>query len=170
MAVAAGVTIETGKRVIDYAADGRGVVLDGGAVRGADVVVAADGVHSRATEIVLGEKKAARATGHSAFRFLIPTARINESPEISQILDDSDGCLKVFFDDSGRRLVWYDCRGQVPLFEEQSSLWLTLRAETRFRTLLPPFPIQMWTRPKVGLADGQTDVCFCSPSLRLEQG
>ncbi|KAH7027022.1 putative salicylate hydroxylase [Macrophomina phaseolina] len=105
MAVAAGVTIETGKRVIDYAADGRGVVLDGGAVRGADVVVAADGVHSRATEIVLGEKKAARATGHSAFRFLIPTARINESPEISQILDDSDGCLKVFFDDSGRRLI-----------------------------------------------------------------
>lgn len=81
---------------------------------GGDVVIGADGVHSSASEAVLGRRNDPVAPQHSnfAFRFLIPASTLEEDPETRFWNDDSDGWTRLFVDNhTKRRLVAYPCRG-----------------------------------------------------------
>ncbi|GJN71741.1 hypothetical protein PLICBS_005809 [Purpureocillium lilacinum] len=71
-----GVPVEHGAEVREYFEDencGRaGVVLGDGSRREADLVIAADGVHGRSWELVLGEEVPARPSGDAMFRVSYP--------------------------------------------------------------------------------------------------
>jgi salicylate hydroxylase len=86
------------------------VTLSNSKVDTADLIVAAEGVHSRATKVVLGSLQHPTPTDQSAFRFLIPTAKIAADPETASFVHDDDGCFKVFVGARGNRIVWYPCR------------------------------------------------------------
>lgn len=86
------------------------VTLKDGTTHTADVIVAADGVHSEATRVVLGVENPALPTNQTAFRFLIPSLALSRDPETVHFLDSDDGRFKVFTGDNGKRLVWYPCR------------------------------------------------------------
>lgn len=86
------------------------ITLADSTVHKADLIVAADGVHSLATEAVLGYQNAAHGTGQSMFRFLIPSSEIVADPETAHFLDAGDGCFKIFLGNAGNRIVWYSCR------------------------------------------------------------
>lgn len=100
----------------------------------ADVIIAADGIHSVGRTAVLGQKLVANRSGHSAYRALvslavcsgfrawecslttvlvrqIPRDRLLDNPRALAILDgDEKGMGLTTFMGSDRRLVAYPCR------------------------------------------------------------
>jgi len=98
----------------------------------ADLVIAADGVHSAAVTLVTGRENPAESTGQSAFRFLIPTEAILEDPETRSFIEGKEGRFKIFVGDAGRRLVWYPCREWVslPWIRFEWKKWNLMRLST----------------------------------------
>lgn len=91
------------------AAEGK-VILADDKVMQADLIVAADGVHSKAVGHVLGDKETqASNTGWSCMRWLVPTEEFLSDPETSTMIKDS---MQRFFMGApgGGALVWYPCR------------------------------------------------------------
>jgi salicylate hydroxylase len=90
--------------------NGRITLTDGTTVSG-HLIIAADGVHSKAVEAILGAPNQALPTTNYnfAYRFLIPTKDIASDPETVQFTEDDDGTMK-FFIGKDNRLVWYPCR------------------------------------------------------------
>jgi salicylate hydroxylase len=76
----------------------------------ADLVVAADGVHSGAAALVLGDDIPATPTGMSAFRWLLPHGDLLADPRTSHFLVNDEGRMKIFKGKEDHRLVWYPCR------------------------------------------------------------
>lgn len=95
-------------QVKSYDPDGS-VTLQDGSVHTADLIVAADGVHSVAAKVVVDDASPPVATGQAAFRFLIPTDQLASNPDAAPFLED--GIMKVITGPGGRRLVWYPCAG-----------------------------------------------------------
>lgn len=71
-----GVEIRTAAEVVDCDADAGAVTLRDGTMLRGDVVVGADGIKSVLRTVVLGREEKARPTGLSAYRMLIPTAKL----------------------------------------------------------------------------------------------
>ncbi|KFZ07639.1 hypothetical protein V501_06261, partial [Pseudogymnoascus sp. VKM F-4519 (FW-2642)] len=99
------------KEVVSYDAEAGSVTFADGSVATGDLVVAADGVHSKAVETVIGQPNPALPTEkyNFCYRFLIPTAEIAADPETAMWTEGDDGRIKVIVTE-GRRLVWYPCR------------------------------------------------------------
>lgn len=68
----AGMEVLMGTEVVGFDEEGPSVTLAGGRVVEADVVVGADGIKSRARELVLGFKDHPRSSGYSCFRAYFP--------------------------------------------------------------------------------------------------
>ena len=85
------------------------VTLENTEVISADLIIAADGVHTMAADLVLGEPIPAAPTNSSAFRFLIPTADLKHSAGARKFLE-YEGSMKIFIAEGGKRVVWYPCR------------------------------------------------------------
>lgn len=86
------------------------IVLDDSTTHKADLIIAADGIHSAAVTLVTGRETPALPTGFSAFRFLIPTEELLADKQTAHFLEGKDGQFKIFVGEGGRRLVWYPCR------------------------------------------------------------
>lgn len=89
------------------------ITLRNGEVIHADLIVGADGVHSRAAEAVLQHKVEAIAPQHSniCYRFLIPASVLEEDPETRHWNIANRSRIRVFsHNDTQRRLVTYVCR------------------------------------------------------------
>ncbi|KAF2664949.1 putative salicylate hydroxylase [Microthyrium microscopicum] len=113
-------------KVDDYDVEAGTITLSNSEVHKADLIVAADGVHSQATKHILGSLQYPEHTGQSAFRFLIPTADIIADPETADFVKDDDGRFKVFTGVRGNRIVWYPCRNNeeqnfAAIFHEDTS-------------------------------------------------
>lgn len=85
-------------------------MVNGNVVQG-DLVIAADGVHSVAVEVILGSKNPALPTTayNFAYRLLIPSKELAADPETAHFLEGDDGRMKFLVGD-GKRIVWYPCR------------------------------------------------------------
>lgn len=98
-------------KVVDYDAANGSVTTADGEAMDADLVVAADGVHSSAVKHVLGEENAVEAgdTGWACMRWLVPTEEILSDPATKHMIEDS---ATRFFTSAGGAagLVWYPCR------------------------------------------------------------
>lgn len=83
-----GIAVEYGKRVVDYHEDSfsgkAGVILDSGEKLEADVVVAADGVGSKSSRVVLGQEVRARPTGFSIYRAAYPLDETRTYPMLDE--------------------------------------------------------------------------------------
>ena len=107
-------------KVVTADAEAGTITLADGTVHHADLIIAADGLHSVLRGIVLGDQKPAAAkTGLSAFRFLIPTTELQKDPEIVKLLKWKCVGPTVMADtretnpDRERHMVWYECQGSV---------------------------------------------------------
>lgn len=75
-------------RVVKASAQEGTVVLVDGSVKKADLIVAADGVHSVLRDVVLGhEAPRASPTGLSAYRFLVPTESLLNDPQLVEFMN-----------------------------------------------------------------------------------
>lgn len=84
----AGMTIEYGKRVKSYfesiETSKAGVILDDGSYIEADVVIAADGVGSKSSQVTMGQEIRARSTGFSIYRAAFPVKLALSDPAVAQ--------------------------------------------------------------------------------------
>lgn len=85
------------------------MTLQDGTCLRADLIVAADGVHSDSPTLVTGQPTPASPTNVSAFRFLIPSEEILADEETRDLLK-GQATMRIFIGDAGRRIVWYPCR------------------------------------------------------------
>jgi salicylate hydroxylase len=90
-----GARVSTGKRVVDVQCSSRSgeasvavAVCADGTRYAADLVVGADGVHSRCRELLLGREDLPLLTGDLAYRLLLDTAPMLEDPELKYFVDD----------------------------------------------------------------------------------
>lgn len=105
-------TLRLGARVRKVYPELGNVELEDGSTYSADLVIAADGLHSIMRRMVTGEQ--AMPTGLSAFRFLLPTALVRQNLELSTLLDWKVPGASVIADTADsvheRHMVWYDCQ------------------------------------------------------------
>lgn len=95
------------------------VTLASGEVVNADLVIAADGIHSIAVETVLGQPNPPQPQDHynCCYRFLIPASVLADDAETAFFTEGREGKMRVWADnDNSRRLVCYPCRKCVRLF------------------------------------------------------
>jgi salicylate hydroxylase len=96
--------------------DQKGVIeLDDGSVHQADLIIAADGLHSFMRSAVLKQKSKPSPTGLSAFRFLIPTDKMESDDALRKLLKWKVQGSTIMADTTDtvneRHLVWYSCQG-----------------------------------------------------------
>ncbi|KAJ6153578.1 hypothetical protein N7470_006537 [Penicillium chermesinum] len=88
LAVDLGVTIKLGSKVVSYDSAAPSISLEDGQIISADLVIAADGVLSKARKIVLGDAdRPPHLTGFAAYHAVVDMDRMREDPEISWLLE-----------------------------------------------------------------------------------
>lgn len=111
------VELQLGSPVKTADAEEGSIELEDGTRHRADLIVAADGVHSVLKSAVLGQGQAAAPvfSGMNAFRFQIPTELLERDAHFIDMLKLKGKGSTVLVDTkelkSERHLVWYDCQG-----------------------------------------------------------
>ena len=89
------------------------VILADGTVWQADLIIAANGVHSTAREHVLDtDETNASNTGWATMRWLLPTDELLADANTAPLVEYST--QRYFMGAQGGGLVWYQCRKYVP--------------------------------------------------------
>ncbi|EGP86297.1 uncharacterized protein MYCGRDRAFT_72701 [Zymoseptoria tritici IPO323] len=87
------------------AANGTIVLTDGTEFQG-DLVIGADGVHSKTRASISGGDLKAFDSGKSAFRFMVPTQKLESDPKTAPLV--KPGALSMWIGDD-RRVIMYPC-------------------------------------------------------------
>lgn len=98
-----GIPIEYNKRVTAYFetddTDKAGVMLEGGETIEADVVIAADGVGSKSSQVTMGREIRTRSTGFSIYRAAFPVELAIADPMVRdrfQVLEDGTSVAEMW--------------------------------------------------------------------------
>ena len=108
------VTLRLGAQVVDGSPDGS-ITLKDGSRHTADLIVAADGLHSALRDVVLKDDvQAPSPSGLSSFRFLIDTKVLEDDPKFAALLRAKAQGYTIILDEKDkvneRHMVWYSCR------------------------------------------------------------
>lgn len=104
-----GVLLRTGCPVERVDCETASVWLAGDEVKAADVIVAADGVHSVAREAVVGERFATKSSGKCCYRWLMPYEALAGDEELKMFAEEAGVLTELSGGD--RRIVFYPCSG-----------------------------------------------------------
>jgi len=113
------VKLRLNSEVVGATSDGV-ILLRDGTRHSADLVVAADGLHSVLRDVVVGEEQegSAKRPTHSsmaAFRFLVETDVLERDPVLGPLLATRRGKATMLVDtkdtEHERHIMWYACRG-----------------------------------------------------------
>lgn len=107
----------------DYDAERPAVKFTNGSWESADLVIAFDGIRSRAIAVVTGAESPAKPSGFSAFRLTVPDEDLRdlvhkfEDNELLQSKLTDDAGIVWFAVEPGKVFVWWTCRSnQVHCF------------------------------------------------------
>ncbi|RLL94111.1 hypothetical protein CFD26_103403 [Aspergillus turcosus] len=101
------VILHTSSTVVSVDARAASVTLEDGRAFHGDVVLGADGVHSKARYHIAGQEVKAFSSGKNAFRFLVPRKQFLEDPETAELAEDLGSVDMWHSDDS--KVVIYPC-------------------------------------------------------------
>lgn len=114
------ITIEYSHEVVDYDAETPAVIFADGSRRSAHLVIACDGIKSKALGTVTATEIPAIPTGFSAFRLLLPVAKSTDVlnkyrndafiREKLEGADSTNGTVWFATEHPGRIFVWWTCR------------------------------------------------------------
>ncbi|KAK3402351.1 hypothetical protein B0T20DRAFT_504773 [Sordaria brevicollis] len=87
-----GVEVRLGRRVEGYfeGEEGAGVVLEGGERVSADLVIGADGVRSKARQLVLGYEDKPKSSGYAVWRAWFPSTSMLLDPRTAEFCNNGD--------------------------------------------------------------------------------
>ena len=101
--------IINGAHIISYDAEAGSVTLANGSILTADLIVAADGVHSIASKFI-GDHRPAIVSDTTVVRFLIPTSTLMADPATADLIP-GDGVCSIYSAESRTHwLLRYPCR------------------------------------------------------------
>ena len=106
-AVDSGAELKTGIKVRSVDVDKTTITLDGGETVSADVILAADGIHSLIRPNIIDSTKhyPTASSGHNAFRFMVPKSVAQADPLLSSVINESS---RMFSWSSGEsRIIVY---------------------------------------------------------------
>ncbi|KAJ4326782.1 hypothetical protein N0V84_002801 [Fusarium piperis] len=89
------------------------ITLVDGTIIAADLIIGADGVHSRTRQFICESMPGVVSTGKGAFRFLIPRSLADEDPETRALVEARDSAYMWFAND--KRVVLYPCNSNQTL-------------------------------------------------------
>ncbi|KAL1957498.1 hypothetical protein VTO42DRAFT_5961 [Malbranchea cinnamomea] len=105
------ITLKLASRIVEVGCDDASVVLENGERYMGDVVIGADGVHSKTRDAVTSGMAKTFDCGKSAFRFLLPRQVLLDDP-LTKVYADKENCLRMFIGND-RRLVMYPCQNST---------------------------------------------------------
>ena len=111
-----GAVLRLGAPVVDVNIENGIIELEDGSKHEADLIVAADGLHSILRSAALKHEAKPIASGLSAFRFLVPTKTLEEDPGMANLLKWKVPLSATILADTTetvkeRHAVWYECQG-----------------------------------------------------------
>lgn len=87
-AIGLGATMECNARAVEVRfGDDTTVILADGSELSADLVIGADGIHSRMREVLVGRKQPPKRTGDLAYRLLLDTKKLLKDPELAPLVE-----------------------------------------------------------------------------------
>ncbi|KAL3483676.1 hypothetical protein BJX62DRAFT_244664 [Aspergillus germanicus] len=101
------IRIELGARVVSVNAEAGEVLLEDGIKYTADLIVGADGIHSRSVHAITGVDRTSISTGQNCFRFLVPVSKMQNGALTSNLLTKIGPDGVHVFATHDRRLVLY---------------------------------------------------------------
>ncbi|KAJ5833644.1 hypothetical protein N7474_001955 [Penicillium riverlandense] len=104
------IDIHLSSRVVSVDAEAGVVTLEDGTTYNGDLIVGADGVHSRSLRAIVGEDRGRESTGQNCFRFLVPISKAQANPSTAELLTRTGLDGVHAFTGPDRRLVIYPCR------------------------------------------------------------
>ncbi|RSL65425.1 hypothetical protein CEP54_004220 [Fusarium duplospermum] len=99
--------------VVHVSPEGGKITLVDGTIIEADVIIGADGVHSRSRQFICDSMPGAISSGKGAFRFLIPRTLADDDPDTKALVEARDAAFMWFAND--RRVVLYPCNSNETL-------------------------------------------------------
>ncbi|KAI8676978.1 FAD-binding-3 domain-containing protein [Fusarium sp. Ph1] len=105
--------LHTSSEVVHVSPERGKITLVDGTIIEADVIIGADGVHSRSRQFICDSMPGVISSGKGAFRFLIPRSLADEDPEIQPLVEARDAAYMWFAND--RRVVLYPCNSNKTL-------------------------------------------------------
>ncbi|KAL4972869.1 hypothetical protein BDW66DRAFT_143355 [Aspergillus desertorum] len=105
------VQIRLSSRVASVDAEAGVVTLEDGSAYTGDLVIGADGIHSKTVKTITGKDQKKESTGQSCFRCLVPVSKLRLNPLTAPFLEKIGLDATHIFAGSDRRLVMYPCRG-----------------------------------------------------------
>ncbi|KAK6952377.1 hypothetical protein Daesc_006913 [Daldinia eschscholtzii] len=90
----AGIEIRMGREVVSYDESKPSVIFADSTEETADLIVGADGIKSRARELVLGFEDAPKSSGYSCYRAYFPGKHLREDPLCREFVDHD--CVNIW--------------------------------------------------------------------------
>ena len=111
-----GAVLRLGSPVVSVNVEDGIIELEDSSKHMADLIVAADGLHSILRSAALKHEAKPIPSGLSAFRFLVPTETLEEDPAMSNLLKWKVPLSATILADTTetvneRHTVWYECQG-----------------------------------------------------------
>ncbi|KAK2624295.1 hypothetical protein QTJ16_006245 [Diplocarpon rosae] len=100
-------------RVVHVDPEASSLALEDGSIHTGDLIIGADGVHSRVRKSLIKNLSPPEPSGTSAFRFLIPVDDIRSDPMTAHFVERSGEMLLLYGED--RRIVVYPCKQNTQL-------------------------------------------------------
>ncbi|KAJ5689675.1 hypothetical protein N7462_004067 [Penicillium macrosclerotiorum] len=104
------VHLRLSSRVASVNAETGVVTLEDGTRYTGDLIIGADGIHSRTVKSITGEEPRKEDTGQNCFRFLVPATKMQSNPLTASLLEKVGTKTLNCFMLADRRLVVYPCR------------------------------------------------------------
>ncbi|KAI1167542.1 hypothetical protein F5B18DRAFT_444466 [Nemania serpens] len=163
-----GVSIHLNSKIVSVDAETGEVHLqDGRTIRG-DLIIGADGLHSRTVEAVLSNGRDKITTGQKVFRFLVPLEKAETNPLVKNFLDTAGLNRTSAIGSAHRRLVVYPCRSGTLL--NCAFLHPATEADDlagRGSSWLNPGTVEDLVRQLDGFDDGVREFCKMAEDLKL---
>lgn len=103
------VRIHTGAGVESVDCEAGTILLSDGTRVGGDLVVCADGIHSKTRASVVGREVPMIVSGHACYRWLTPASVLENDPVTRTFLEKPGHFVQI--SGSDRRIVLYPCSG-----------------------------------------------------------
>ncbi|KAI9048073.1 hypothetical protein LZ554_007869 [Drepanopeziza brunnea f. sp. 'monogermtubi'] len=95
-------------RVVEVDPEAPSLTLEDGTTHTGDLIIGADGVHSRVRGALIKDLPPPEPSGSSAFRFLIPADEIRADPKTARFVERTGELMMLYGAD--RRIVVYPCK------------------------------------------------------------
>ncbi|KAK7703313.1 hypothetical protein SLS57_010962 [Botryosphaeria dothidea] len=79
-----------------------------------DVIIAADGIHSKTRDVVTGDKTELVSTGKSCYRCITPISDIRQDPVTAEFVESPGTVIEILGED--RSIIFYPCSDNKSLY------------------------------------------------------